>query len=226
MRQAQVRRVPAWCGLAGTTAACVGVLFVVLVLLLQWLRADLWWLDAQLSAYLHGPYGLLLRTAYCVLAAVMVWMAAGLHAALAPVACSRTVVGLFWAAAVGLSMVAIGDSWMPALAPAAAPMVHVLSADATFLCVIAALLLQSWYFRRDRWWAGHIVPVFGLGLVAFAALLFYITATSAPLGISQKIAIVLIVAWVVLVGVLLRRRTRAGAAPGRYSRDNAWVNQP
>lgn len=39
-------------------------------------------------------------------------------------------------------MVSTGDSWMPELAPEAAKMVHVLSADMTFLCVIAAVLLQ------------------------------------------------------------------------------------
>ena len=94
---------PRWSAHAGSTAAVVGVAFVVLVLTLQ------------LSLYLHGPYGLVLRTAYCVLAASMAWLALGLHAALMPTARSRTVLGLFWAAALGLSAVSIGDSWMPTL---------------------------------------------------------------------------------------------------------------
>ncbi|MCC4616310.1 DUF998 domain-containing protein [Xanthomonas campestris pv. asclepiadis] len=217
---------PRWAGQAGAVAACTGIAFIGLILLLQWLRGDLDWIDAQLSAYLHGAYGLLLRTAYCVLAAAMAWMALGLHAALAPPARSRTVVGLFWAAAVGLSMVSIGDSWMPELAPDAAMLVHLLSADMTFLCVIAAVLLQSWYFRRDCVWRGHFAIAFGLDLSAFAVLLFHVTVTSAPLGISQKSAIVLIVAWVVRVGAWLAQHVRAGAARLPHSRDNARVNQP
>ncbi|WP_184620531.1 DUF998 domain-containing protein [Xanthomonas sp. 3058] len=216
---------PPWSGLAAVAAVWMGVAFIGLVLALQWLRGDLWWIDAQLSAYLHGPYGLLLRTAYCLLAAVMAWMALGLHAALAPVARSRTVVGLFWAASAGLSAVAIGDSWMPELAPHAAPMVHVLSADATFLCVIAAVLLQSWYFRRDRFWRQRFVPAFSLGLLAFAVLLCHVTVTGAPPGISQKTAIVLIVGWMVAVGAWLARHVRAEAARSAHSRDNAGVNQ-
>lgn len=77
-------RPPRWAGQAGAVAACTGLAFIALILLLQWLRGDLDWIDAQLSAYLHGAYGLLLRTAYCVLAAAMAWMALGLRAALAP----------------------------------------------------------------------------------------------------------------------------------------------
>lgn len=225
---AQTRRPcpPRWSGYAGAITAGTGVAFIALVVLLQWLRGDLDWIDAQLSAYLHGAYGLLLRTAYCLLAAAMAWLALGLYAALAPVACSRTVVGLFCMAAVGLSAVAIGDSWMPVLAPDAATMVHLLSANTAFLCVIAAILLQSWYFRRDRWWRQHFVPAFGLGLVAFALLLFHVSVTSAPPGISQKSAIVAIVSWMVLVGRWLARDVRAQAACLPHSRDNARVNQP
>ncbi|KQR18690.1 MULTISPECIES: DUF998 domain-containing protein [Xanthomonas] len=219
-------RAPRWSGHAGGVAAVAGMAFISLVLALQWLRGDLWWIDAQLSAYLHGAYGLLLRTAYCLLAAAMAWLAAGLYAALAPTASSRTVLGLFWLAALGLCAVSIGDSWMPVLAPNAAKLVHVLSADATFLCVIAAVLLQSWYFRRDRAWRAHAFSACVLGWAAFAALLFHVTVTSAPLGISQKIAIVLIVVWMVRVGLWLTRTVRGGAARIAHSRDNGRVNQP
>ena len=212
---------PRWSAHAGSTAAVVGVAFVALVLTLQLMRADLDWVGAQLSLYLHGPYGLVLRTAYCVLAASMAWLALGLHAALMPNARSRTVLGLFWAAALGLSAVSIGDSWMPMLAPNAALMVHLLSAQAAFLCVIAGLLLQSWYFRNDPRWRSRFVPAFGLGLVAFAVLLFNVSVHTAPRGISQKTAIVLIVIWLTLVGSWLARAARSS-----HSRDNAPVNQP
>ncbi|MCL1525669.1 DUF998 domain-containing protein [Xanthomonas nasturtii] len=219
-------RPPRWSGYAGSIAAVSGVAFIGLVLVLQWLRRDLWWVEAQLSAYLHGPHGLLLRTVYCLLAASMAWLALGLYAALVPAARSRTVLGLFWMAAVGLCLVSIGDSWMPELAPEAAKMVHVLSADMTFLCVIAAVLLQSWYLRRDPLWRAQFPAAFVLGCAAFAVLLFHVTVTSAPLGISQKIAIVLIVVWMVRAGSWLAHCMRDGAARLPHSRDNARVNQP
>ncbi|RBG19014.1 hypothetical protein BRM48_10060, partial [Xanthomonas oryzae pv. oryzae] len=180
----------------------------------------------ELSAYLHGSQGVFLRTAYCLLAATMAWLAPGLYAAWAPAARSRTVPGLFWMVGVGVCMMSTGDSWMPELAPEAAKLVHVLSADMTFLCVIAAVLLQSWYFRRDPLWRAHFPAAFLLGWTAFAALLFHVTVTSAPLGISQKIAIVLIVVWMARAGTVLARCVRNGAACVPHSRDNAGVNQP
>jgi len=217
---------PRWSGYAGGMTAVAGLAFIGLVLALQWLRRDLRWMQAQLSVYLHGPYGLVLRTAYCLLALAIAWLALGLYAALAPTARSRIVLGLFWMAAVGLCMVAIGDSWMPELAPEAARMVHVLSGDTAFLCVISAVLLQSWYFRRDAMWRAHFPAAFLLGWAAFAVLLFHVSVTSTPQGISQKIAIVLIVLWLVWVGAWLARCVRAGAARMPHSRDNAGVNQP
>ncbi|KOR41943.1 hypothetical protein ADT25_16215 [Xanthomonas oryzae] len=45
---------PRWSGHAGSIAATAGLAFIGLVLALQWLRSDLCWVDAQLSAYLHG----------------------------------------------------------------------------------------------------------------------------------------------------------------------------
>lgn len=214
---------PRWSRRAGAIAAAAGMVFVGLVSMLQWYRSDLGWIHAQLSAYLHGPYGLLLRTAYCLLAVAMAWLALGLYAALAPAARSRAVLGLFWSSALGLCAVAIGDSWMPELAPNAAAMVHVLAADATFLCVIAAILLQSWYFRSDRAWRQHFAATFGLGWAAFAALLFHVSVPAAPPGISQKTAIVLIVIWMVRVGMRLARLEAAGPT---HSRNNGPVNQP
>ncbi len=68
---------PRWSGYAGRIAAIAGLAFIGLVLALQWLRSDLWWVDAQLSAYLHGPYGLVLRTAYCLLAVAIACLARG-----------------------------------------------------------------------------------------------------------------------------------------------------
>lgn len=44
------------------------LLFVATALWTQFARADLDWVKATLSLYLHGPWGVALRTAYCLLA--------------------------------------------------------------------------------------------------------------------------------------------------------------
>lgn len=206
--------------MAGLLAALVGSGFLLLVLALQFVRGDLAWVDAQLSLYLHGPYGLLLRSAYCVLALSMVALAVGLQRALAAAARSATVLGLFCAAGIGLASVAIGDSWLPQLAPAFALPVHLVSAQAAFLCVIAAVLLQSWYFRRDPAWQRHAVLARMLAVAAFIVLAWHVGVSGAPRGLSQKLAIVLIVAWLIVTGWRLWRPVVAGAAPQPASRDN------
>ncbi len=215
-----------WTVRAGEAAAAIGVAFLLLVFALQVARGDLDWVQAQLSLYLHGPYGLLLRSAYCVLAAAMALLAWALQHALQPASRSGTVLGLFWASALGLSAVAVGDSWLPGTAPALAPMVHLLAAQTAFLCAIAALLLQSWYFRRDTAWRARHPAAFALALLAFAVLAWHVGVHDAPRGLSQKAAIVLIVAWLVWVGAGVARPQAAGAARRRGSRDNAGDTQP
>lgn len=195
----------AWNVLAGRLAAATGVAFLLLVVALQFLRGDLAWVDAQLSLYLHGPCGLGLRTAYCLMALAMALLALALQRTLQPRARSNTVLGLFWCAALGLGGVAIGDSWLPELAPDAAPMLHLLSAQTAFLCVIAALLLQSWQFRRDPAWRRRSGPAFALALLAFAVLAWNAGVRAAPRGLSQKLAIMLVVGWLVMVGAWLGR---------------------
>src|SRR5690606_20729947 len=44
------------------------LLFVATALWTQFARTDLDWVRATLSLYLHGPWGLALRSAYCLLA--------------------------------------------------------------------------------------------------------------------------------------------------------------
>lgn len=214
-----------WIGRSGRLASVAGIAFLLLVLTLQIARGDLDWIDAQLSAYLHGPYGLALRSAYCGLAAVMALLALALWQALQPAARSVTVVGLFFGASLGLSAVAVGDSWLPELAPAIALPVHLLSAQAAFLCVIAAVLLQSWYFRRDPAWRPLHRSALLLGLCAFAVLAVHVGVAAAPRGLSQKLAIVLIVLWLVRVGAWLARHAAAGAARAPASRNNARIIQ-
>lgn len=204
--------------MAGRLVAATGLAFLAWGVALQFLRDDLAWRDAQLSQYLHGRYGLALRVAYCLMAAAIALMALALQRALRPAARSRTVLGLFWCASLGLSGVAIGDSWLPEHAPAAAPMVHLLAAQTAFLCAIAALLLQSWQFRRDPDWRRRFGPAFALGLLAFAVLAWNSGVRSAPRGLSQKLAIGLIVGWLVMVATWLGAR---GAAHAATSRDNA-----
>ena len=207
-----------WIARSGALAAATGSTFLLWVLLLQVMRGDLSWTQSQLSAYLHGPYGLSLRIAYCLLALSMTIQATALQASLVPAARSGVVLGLFWMAALGLATVAIGDSYLPQYAPNAALSVHLVAAQGAFLCVIAAIGLQSWHFRADPRWRRHAAVAGGWGAVAFIVLFAHAVLRLGPRGLGQKSAIALIVMWLIGAGLCLVRGP--GAAPSPRSRDN------
>jgi hypothetical protein len=186
---------------------------------------DLSWWRSQLSHYLHGPYGLLLRVGYCVLGAAMAGLALALYRQLQAGARSCTALGLFCCSALALAGVAIGDSYLPAWNPALAEELHVAFAVTSFICVIVAIWLQSLQFRRDQRWRQHWRMASLLALTAFCALALHAGWKQAPRGVGQKLAIALIVLWLVRVGAWLAWPVAAGAVQTRLSRDNAAVTQ-
>lgn len=208
---------PRWTRLAGATALLLALLFLGVAVALQVLRADLQWQQATLSQYLHGPGGLVLRTVYVLLAAAVMALAAGLYAQAPPRARSGAPVLLFGGAALGLCGVAIGDSYLPQCAPLLAPLVHGLSAQTAFLCATTAMLLQSAWLRGQAAWKGRAGPLLLLAVLAFAALWLHVLWRAPPRGLTQKLAIVLILAWLLPVAYRVWRPAPAAAA---QSRDN------
>ncbi|MET0549646.1 MAG: DUF998 domain-containing protein [Xanthomonas sp.] len=211
---------PRWTRLAGAVALLLALLFLGVAVALQGVRADLHWQQATLSQYLHGPGGLLLRTVYVLLAAGVVALAAGLYAQAPPHARSGAPVLLFGGAAVGLCGVAIGDSYLPQYSPLLAPLVHGLCAQTAFVCVTTAMLLQSAWLRRQAAWRRRAGPLSLLAVLAFAALWGQVLWRVPPRGLTQKLTIVLILAWLVPVAYRVWRPAPAAAA---QSRDNGAV---
>ncbi|HAI47784.1 hypothetical protein D3C87_296620 [compost metagenome] len=177
----------------------------------QWARQDLDWVQATLSLYLHGPWGLALRSAYCVLAVAIMLLAWSLHAGSRSPRRSGAAPLLFWAAALGLMGVAIGDSWLPGHAPLLAPLVHGLAANTAFVCVSVAMLLQSWYLRADPHWSGWAAPAWWWAWLCFLLLWLHVLWRGPPRGAGQKLVIAAIVLWLLVVALLAWRQSRRDA---------------
>jgi len=194
--------------LTAVLAITGAVLFLLVAGALQIVRHDLAWPQATLSQYLSGPYGLLLRSAYCLLAATIVLLALGLRAQLAPQARSGAPVLLFALGAVALAGVAVGDSWLPAIAPEFHVWFHHTCAITAFLSVTAGMVLQAWRFRLDAAWRAHFPLAAAWSLACFALL--WVHALWAPAGKSwvQKLLITLIVSAMLLAGTWLWRAAR------------------
>ncbi|WP_313343150.1 DUF998 domain-containing protein [Stenotrophomonas sp.] len=169
--------------------------FVATALWTQWTRQDLDWVQATLSLYLHGPWGLELRIAYCVLAVAIMLLAGALHAASGSARRSVAAPLLFCMAGLGLLGVAIGDSWLPERAPLLAPLVHAVAANTAFLCVSVAMLLQSWYLRADPQWSRWAAAAWWWAWLCFALLWLHVLWRGPPRGAGQKLVIAVVVLW-------------------------------
>lgn len=199
------------------TGALLAVLalsaFVACVVWLQFARTDLDWVRATLSLYLQGPYGLLLRIAYCLLALAIIVLGVGLHAQMQAGPGRRGLpVALFGMAGIGLAGVAIGDSWLPGYAPLLAPLVHGLSAQTAFLCASVAMLVQAWCFGRDPGWRPRYRLAWYWAWGAFAALWLHVLWRGSPRGLGQKAVIALVVGWLLWVAWAVWRRPHKGSA--------------
>ncbi len=202
--------------LAARLAILGALLFLGVAGGLQLVRDDLAWQQATLSQYLLGPYGLLLRTMYCLLAIAIVALAMGLYVQLAPRARSAAPALLLGTGALALAGVAIGDTWLPQVAPDFHRMFHPVCAITAFLCVVSGMVLQAWRFRLDAAWR-HRFPLAATWSVACFVLL-WVHALWPPAGHGwvQKLLVALIVSAMLLAGAWLHRAVgRADDGVGR-----------
>lgn len=188
------------------------VAFVLVAVATQFLRTDLDWVQATLSLYLHGPWGLALRVAYCLLAAAIALLGVALYRCSTGPRRSAAAPLLFVVSALGLATVAIGDSWLPAMAPLIAPFIHGLAANTAFLCASTGALLQAWYLRREPGWQALAGWLWGGAWLAFVLLWLHVLWRGPPRGAGQKLVIAVLVGWLLCLAWGLWRRSQQPAA--------------
>ncbi|MBH1664423.1 DUF998 domain-containing protein [Stenotrophomonas maltophilia] len=183
------------------------LLFVATALWTQFARADLDWMRATLSLYLHGPWGLALRAANCLLAVAIAALGIALYRHSVGPRRRAAAPRLFTVSARGLATVASGDSGRPPATPLLAPLVHGVAANTAFLCASAGMLLQAWYLRREPGWQRSAALLWGWAWLAFALLWLHVLwRDGPPRGLGQKLVIAVIVGWLLWLAVTLYRR--------------------
>jgi hypothetical protein len=187
------------------TMAFAGVLvFIAVATIVQWQRQDLSWFDAPLSFYLIGQWGHALQAAYFVLATSLVLLGWGYYRVLPRSARSSAPWLLFSWAGLSLCVTALAHSNLPGRAPTFEGWLHGTAAQAAFLCVTVATLLQSWRLRAAPRWRQRFMPAFVLALVGFAGIWVDALWHGMPRGLEQRIVIGLILAWLLLAAYWLR----------------------
>lgn len=176
----------------------------------QFLRSDLDWQRTPLSFYLLGEYGAVVHAAYYALALGIVALAIGLYRGLGPRARSAAPLLLFVAGAIALVVTALADTDSARTQFSLHGMVHIIASIAAFLCVQAAMVLQSWRFRADPRWRARFAFAFGLAITCFAGLWAYALTRLGPRGLMQKTLIALILIWLASAAFgLLRQNARS-----------------
>lgn len=198
----------------GALALASVALFLVIGAGAQWLRGDLDWQAAPLSFYLLGDYGLVLKAAYFALAVGLLMLGLGARLAFGPRL--RVAPLLFLFAGLALVLTALFDTDF-AGTRSMTGRVHGLAAQASFLCVSLAMLLQSWSLREFPEWRGRFAPALALALLATAALWLHAIWREAPRGLMQKGVILLILCWLGLFAYWLRGGDVRGARAARSS---------
>ncbi|KLD64111.1 hypothetical protein Y882_08525 [Dyella japonica DSM 16301] len=172
---------------------------------LQVSRADLDPVAMPLSAYLRGAGGAWLRGAYYLMASALACLAwSSFRATRAPLR-SALASALFLIAALALPVVAWTVLYEHTPSEDFARLVHGEAAQATFLCLVVAMLVLSTHWLRDpRMQSGRHLGV-ALAWLAFVQMWVLALWKGLPPGLTQKALIVLILLWLAWVARQLWR---------------------
>lgn len=193
-------------------AAFIGVLYFFLVAAaLQFLRPDYSFVGTPLSFYLLGLYSGWLHAAFYSLAAAIVLLAVGCYLSSFQGARTVTTLILFIVGASGVVVTAIFPTDTNNTLTRHG-VIHVAGAAVAFLCVSVAMLVQSWYFRRDFGWRRHFRVAIGLAVFEFIVLWTYALSHFGARGLMEKFTILLILLWLALAAWWLRQTSPQAAS--------------
>ncbi|GAB3383350.1 DUF998 domain-containing protein [Lysobacter fragariae] len=196
----------------GSVALLGVVAFALVTIAAQFWRADLDWMRAPLSFYLLGDSGWVVKAAYFLLGASLMALGVGYYRALVAAARSGAPLLLFVAAGLSLDLTALADSDTVPGTYSFEAFVHGLAASAAFLCVTTAMMLQAWRLRGDAQWRSRFIVAFALAVACFVAMWIHLLWRDVPRGLTQKVVIALIIAWLALAARWLRGSTSLPSA--------------
>lgn len=180
-------------------------LFFFAAVAVHLLRPALDGVHAQLSVYLVGPWSPLLRAGYVALAAGILALAIALYRVPPPASRSAAPLLLFAIAAPALAITAFAPMRFPGEDVRLVHVVHASTAQAAFLCTTAAMLLQAWRLRAAEGWRRISPALLAWAAACFGGVWVLALVRELPRGASQKLLVLMILAWLCAVALHLRR---------------------
>lgn len=197
------------------TVGMIGVAFwVVAVISLHFLDAELDAAETYVSDYALGDYGWLMQAAFIVVGLATIAIAWGLRVTLAPGKRVTASVVLVLIAGVGFILAGVfntdptGETELTA-----AGTIHVLSALVLFLSLIISAWMLRGVFKRDETWAPLSMPALGFAIaLTVTFLVSFLTGDDGPVGVTQRIFAGVIMIWLFVLGWNIRRTGSAQPA--------------
>lgn len=201
------RRVLGWVVIGGLAY------YVPALALLHWLRPDVNPVARVTSEYAVGPFGALMVSTFFVLSLALAALGIGLARSLSLRIRSSPEILLLLLAGVAVAIAGIFPVDVGAVRPVTpAGWVHRIAATAAFPSITVAALLLSGRLRgvaawRDLAWISFFVG--SAGLLLFAAILLFFLERGLA-GAAQRVLLILIVAWMVILGRRVIRQAVIG----------------
>ena len=206
MRRAFSRRhhLLAWLAAILAAIAVLGVLyFLAAVSVGELLRPMYNPVQRTISELAVGRYGFLQISAFVALGLSLVALPLGLWQRVRATITSRLGLGLILVGGVSCFIAAAFPTDLRnAAIVTVSGEIHEVSASVGYACLITAMLLLSWHFRRDVPWRAFHLPSSGLSLVGLATLLaMAATGNSDIAGLLQRIMALTLLTWVALTAM-------------------------
>jgi hypothetical protein len=193
---------------AAIALAAIGA-FIVAAIAVHLLRPELDGTHAQLSVYLVGPWGALLQAGYVTLAVGIVALAIALYGVPPPPRRSAAPLLLFSIGAASLVVTSFAPMRFPGEELRLVHLIHGTSAQAAFLCTTTGMVMQAWRLRHAPGWRCRTSRLLAWAAACFLGVWVLALARELPRGLSQKVLVAMIVAWLAWAAMLLWRSAMA-----------------
>ena len=207
---------------AGRTAATIALAmfmgFAAIVILLHLLRPDTPPLQATISDYATGEYGMLMPAAFLAWAVGLVALAAAVFQGLPLM--PRSWVGLVLLSISSVLMVLIGifRGDLPGSNPTSSGALHDLASLLFFLLLMIAMLVYSIRLRRAGMLSGGYAALLWLSIAAppLVVATFAFLDSADLVGLGQRIFVLVLLGWLALIAFGIRNRSFEGAGEVLY----------
>jgi alpha-beta hydrolase superfamily lysophospholipase len=171
-------------------------LFIILVVLLHFLRMDLYLQRAFISEYAVGDFGWIQTMAFFVLGISGFFLIAALYTNIKTSIIS-VVAFSFWC--IGVFLIAIYPTDLAEAIPTKTGSIHVFAAQFAFINLGATMILWGFNFRKNKHWEKMAIVSWLFGTVSLLILIALVFSPVSLKGLVQRILFMWDLSWLILI---------------------------